>query len=589
MVVLNSAYIMLATTKKEFRSALAQVQSTMRHPDTSNGKDMEESFFHKAFERHIQRLLRTSSHGLPKDNHDAKDIIAFVRDAARPLRVKELLYMLALRSSAKEIDEDDLRAREVIPTITEGLVDIGEGDLLDFVHPGLRHHLECDSSRRSFPDSNFSLAKLCFKYLNSPRFSTGACASKSDLKKRMDGAPFWVYAAENLHKHYKASANHPEATRLKESILKFLKRDGSIACALQLIHSIGKEATDPKLAIQLATEDELKTPLVLAGDLSITKWLEHRELAWWNAQSSTGIHLAISLKLDIIAIELLKEQGSASLSQPIGLGETPLHLAVICSGYEMVDELILRGADLNASNTEGMSPWHIAAATGNLKAVTTMLAQAPGRLAVNARMRSNEPRWEAETRDASGLPQDQCSTWTNRTVSGYTALHYAARAGYIEVVSQILADGRSDWTIEDDDGMTAYHKACKHGRLQVVRLFEGAFHGCSQRRSLKDGRTGLHLACKYAAGIEVVKHLLGKSPGLCDVKDDNGELPLHHAATSRNIRAVSLLLQHAHAKRADVYTPNRKGQTPLDLAARGSDTTCHDIMTQHVEATSKKR
>ncbi len=76
----------------------------------------------------------------------------------------------------------------------------------------------------------------------------------------------------------------------------------------------------------------------------------------------TLLHRAIeSGEIDLV--KLLVEEG-ANLSEKDGLGNAPLHIAVIESRKEIAS--LLLGADVNSKNNDGKTPLHIAANNNNL-------------------------------------------------------------------------------------------------------------------------------------------------------------------------------------------------------------------------------
>lgn len=96
----------------------------------------------------------------------------------------------------------------------------------------------------------------------------------------------------------------------------------------------------------------------------------------------------------------------------------------------------------------------------------------------------------------------------------------------------------------------------------VEHLIDRGF--CSKYRSTKDGRTGLHLTCKYKSGFEVAAFLVQSRRECCNVKDDNQQTALHHAAAGLDSRAVKRLLEQPFI---DVNPRNMKNETPVVLAA----------------------
>ena len=175
---------------------------------------------------------------------------------------------------------------------------------------------------------------------------------------------------------------------------------------------------------------------------------------------------------------------------------------------------------------------------------------------------------------------DGSSAHVDPAMHGATSLHLAALKGHAEIVKSIIGDVRCQKLIEDRSGMTEFHQACKHGQLDVVKLLIATSAKYARQPSKKNGRVGLHLACKYDSGYEVAKFLLEAYPDLCRIEDSNGEVALHHAARGGSVRIVQLLLQQPDI---NINALNKRDRTPLAIAAEcGSAALC--TLYDHVEA-----
>lgn len=121
----------------------------------------------------------------------------------------------------------------------------------------------------------------------------------------------------------------------------------------------------------------------------------------------------------------------------------------------------------------------------------------------------------------AGVPVD---TLDNK---GRMPLHWASERGQIGPVTAILKvmlDNKIDIHQPDKAGATAVQLAASHGHAEVVaKLLESG-----KTKDVK-GLTALHLACQLKLE-EVVRLLL--STGKCDVnaRDADGCTPLHYAA-----------------------------------------------------------
>jgi hypothetical protein len=309
LVELNTAHIMKTSTDREFRKALATVRSMSEQQSSSvkNGGNWAK-ICAKAFDQRIESLLLRCDQSAQWEIQDLRNIVTFVRDAGRPLLCNELLHMLALRQDADESTQIALRSPKEIPEITQGLVDVDHNNVVCFVHPMLKTYLLLDSRWVTiFPSAHFVLAELCLKYLSYDRFPHRPCESESDLASLTIDSPFLSYTAKWWGIHYAtamAKASNEKQETLKTSALDFLRLDASVSCVRQVM-----AMDDPLYDGAKHTEDHMlvDSPIVNSSPRSI----EQRRDALIQCGRTTGIQLAILLKLDGLAEDLERDPSYA--------------------------------------------------------------------------------------------------------------------------------------------------------------------------------------------------------------------------------------------------------------------------------------
>jgi len=558
---------MSASTEVQRVRALAEVKNLVK-PEllASHENSPERTIFPDAFQQSIWRLFKYSE----PSSRDARDILAFMRDAVRPLRSQELLCMLALRTSTEEFESEALMDSERLTEITQGLMDIGHNNVAYFVHPWLKSYLARSAWARDFPDSNPVLAKLCVQYLSWGRFHGGPCTNKEHLDKRVSHSPLLDYASKYWSKHYSIALERGVPSRdgsLQELMLKFLRQDKLVSCARQLM-----VLPDPvweyrnRRYVQNLSKDQVEERFSVLVNMS-TKARQPGHVDLYCAGHTTGLHLATLLNQPELVKRLLVEKPSAINELDDG-GETLLHLALVHSSDDLVNFLVSKGADLSCCDHGGLSPWHFATAHGKVHAVEAMLKHPERKLEVNAPIQPQLERWQRQLFIPRNSRTQKPRVWIEKALSKSTAMHLAVHNNHIGVVRQIAQDPRFRHDAEDADGMTAFHKACKYGQIEMVKLFEAAQKTCSTHASTRDGRIGFHLACKYKAGHEVAKYLLEAVPNICELKDKHGEAGIHHAAAGECTETVVMLLQHSTL---GVNSRNIWNETPLVLAARAGN------------------
>ncbi|KAJ8891547.1 hypothetical protein PR048_004075 [Dryococelus australis] len=110
--------------------------------------------------------------------------------------------------------------------------------------------------------------------------------------------------------------------------------------------------------------------------------------------------------------------------------------------------------------------------------------------------------------------------------AGYTALHYAARAGHVKVCTRLLNAGANVDAVTRAGHATALHRASAVGCLAVVDLLLLA--GANTKLPDVDGKTALHRAAEHAH-LPVVRSILQVCPDLKYRRDERGKLPLYYA------------------------------------------------------------
>lgn len=278
--------------------------------------------------------------------------------------------------------------------------------------------------------------------------------------------------------------------------------------------------------LQAAKEDRLESAqLLLESECDV----EHVNKEGQNIASFSALNgsvemltLAIKHKADLHARERS--------------GNTPVINACLRGHLEVLKILKKEDCHLDAKNYKNQSGLHFAAQNGSVEVAKFLL----------------ESGVNCDARDAEGN----------------TPLILAAYAGHEEVL-QLLYKHECDVHLHNEEGRDALHYACMGNQPRCVQLLQTMGSNLIQTDSA--GVTPLMLACKCDTGdriesIQILETLYSTDfDQLVHFQDCNLQSCAHYAAETGNYAALKLL--HRHGLKMD--EPNRDGETPLILAAKG--------------------
>ena len=151
-------------------------------------------------------------------------------------------------------------------------------------------------------------------------------------------------------------------------------------------------------------------------------------------------------------------------------------------------------------------------------------------------------------------------------VSGYTALHYAARNKHFEMVKLLLEHNACVNCTTKAGQDTPLHRAAYVGHLGIVKALvnKGA---CTDLRNI-DGQTCLHKAVQRGH-TDIVKFLLAHNPNLSSIEDNKitvgGGLPFNGELVYNYHYTV-----FAERKDCERNIPEYEGETPKDYPGDSS-------------------
>ncbi|CAO1635991.1 unnamed protein product [Jaminaea pallidilutea] len=146
--------------------------------------------------------------------------------------------------------------------------------------------------------------------------------------------------------------------------------------------------------------------------------------------------------------------------------------------------------------------------------------------------------------------------------SGLMLIHHAAKTGKLDVLRWLVEEAGALVEIEDREGETALHKAALAGRLPVISYLLAK--GAAADTADADGWTPLHNACARGY-LDIVRYLVENGQASLDVRGGRGGwTPLMNAASNGHMPVVRYFIAKHHV---DPFRRNMSGEAAYDVAA----------------------
>ncbi|KAL6646708.1 hypothetical protein ACP70R_015402 [Stipagrostis hirtigluma subsp. patula] len=282
----------------------------------------------------------------------------------------------------------------------------------------------------------------------------------------------------------------------------------------------------------------------------------------------------------------------------------PIHLATRLGHAQVLKQLVLHGAEVNAKTSTGDTPLMVSARAGHPECFLELIkfgadlgiVNNQGDTAIMIAMKSSfrssivDILMRALNREASLVSSD---------TTVFSPLHFFAGSGRAEPLLMMLHQSSADLNKLDGSGLTPVMVAAESGHVDIFRLLvmtgaditirspEGksvmsiirqkpsetrdCFEQILLQASLTDALTGhtsfrpLHYAARIGDTSSLLQLLkMGHDPNSLD---EDGYTPLMHAAASGMLDSCKLLVSHGGA---DCSIANERNETALSLARTSS-------------------
>lgn len=492
--------------------------------------------------------------GQQDDTKLAKQILAWITYAKRPLTEIELQHALAVEDDAQYKKEDLIGLQDIL-TVCHGLLMVDEQTrVVNFVHYTTQEYFEQIGSVW-FEDAQTKIAKACVSYLSHDVFATGACAIHQSFQNRLHDHPLFDFASRYWGNY--ASRGNFEALQLQ--VLELLNSPNNVASCIQAL-----SYRDYSYRIWALQQPPQPTGLHLAAcfglNLFMRRMLDEESVDADFKDSAERTPLAWAAEKGFEAVvKLLLERDDVEADSKDIVKRTPLSWAAE-EGHEAVMKLLLdrEDVDINFSNP---TPLLLAAENGHEAAVKLLLER--NDVVADAEIRTGQTPLAlaacyGHVAVVKLLVEHDDVDVNSRDEIESTPLSWAAYHGYEAVVKVLLEKG-ADINHANFGGWTPLYLALKRHHIEVVKLL--LKEGANVFPEISDSRTPLTVAASYGC-LEGVKLIIEKGADI-SAPDSTGSRPLCSAACNGHFKVVELLIVEG----ADVSAADSRLWTPLYSAA----------------------
>lgn len=246
-------------------------------------------------------------------------------------------------------------------------------------------------------------------------------------------------------------------------------------------------------------------------------------------------------------------------------GNSPMHLAAKSGNEKAIQNLAHYGLELDLLNLDGLTPLHLAVMAGQEGAVRTFLQEGAS---VNIKTADGSlPLVLAAAGGFSSIVQMLINAGADLTnnSNGYSALYVALKRGHEDVAEILKRNGASLQT--GFEGLELLKATATGDAQTVTKLLQ---ENVLLNQSDFEKQTALMIAImrrdNHLTKILIEACLNNPHLNILSTRDIQGQLPIHVAVKTNNLSALEILATHDYGKMG-LDVADNKGLTPLLMAS----------------------
>ena len=257
-------------------------------------------------------------------------------------------------------------------------------------------------------------------------------------------------------------------------------------------------------------------------------------------------------------LRYLIEEAHADINIKSRTGWTLLHFTAQAGKLDYVEYLIDHGADIDAQDNDGNSPFMLACLSNRVD-VYKYLHDKGADINIQTK-RYGTPLTFATSWGWLNLAQLLIEWGANiegKDCEDHTPLNIAVNNGKVEFVELLCSKG-ANINSKNENEMTYLHIASQNADFDVAKILIDQ-SGCEINATDSNGKTALHYASQ-ANSLKIVEYLIEHGATI-NSTDNEGNTPLIYACDPNNVQIIKYLCE----KGADVTISNKKQNTALHV------------------------